>query len=478
MSEPARDPVARLGALVDAGTLRVEPEVRGCGVRVGTGLVEGRRVVAFACNPDEGGGALGDAGCAAIVAAIGHAEADRLPVIGVWHSGGARLQEGVTSLHGVGRMFHALVSATVPLVSVVLGPAAGGAAYGPALTDIVVTGPDGRIFVTGPDIVRAVTGEAVDAEQLGGPQVHARESGVVHVATHTDDEALNTARRLVSLLASVDGIPGETGLDTRMRAVLPASTRTTYDVHDVIRLLLDPDAPTVELHRSWAPNVVTTLGWLGGAPVAVLANNPDHLVGCLDCRASDKAAAFVGKVDRLGVPLVVLVDVPGYLPGRDQEAQGVVVRGAALLRAFAQARVPRVTVVVRKAYGGAFIAMNSRALGATAVYAWPAAEVGVMDPHGAVEIIHRRLLAGAPRPERARLLALLARQYERDTGGLDRAVAGGQVDAIIDPAATRQCVAAALRGSSRTQRAGSSSRKWSDGATPSSLPSSAAHRSY
>jgi acetyl-CoA/propionyl-CoA carboxylase carboxyl transferase subunit len=302
-------------------------------------------------------------------------------------------------------------------------------------------GPAGRIFVTGPDVVRAVTGERVDAGDLGGPDVHARRSGVVHVAETSDLGALGSVRILVGLLADRFGRRAhEVAEEPRLRDVLPVSARSVYDVHDVVELLLD-DQPVVELQRRWAPNLVTLLGRLGGRPVGVVANNPIHLAGCLDCSASEKAASFVRRCDALGVPLVVLADVPGYLPGRDQEEAGIVARGATLLHAFSRCTVPRVTVILRKAYGGAFIAMNSKSLGATGVVAWPSAEVGVMYPGGAVEIIHRRRLAATPPGRRPGLVAELARQYEAGAGGLDRALSEGQVDDVIDPATTPNVVA-------------------------------------
>jgi acetyl-CoA/propionyl-CoA carboxylase carboxyl transferase subunit len=445
------DPVARMEKVVDGGSLVLDPERVGSGVRSGRGRVLGAPVVVFSCDPRSRGGALGSRGSDVIVRAVDGAVLDGVPVVGVWHSGGARLQDGTSSLDGVGRIFRALSLADgkVLRVSVVLGPAAGGAAYGPALTDVVVMGPAGRIFVTGPDVVRAVTGELVDAGALGGPEVHTRRSGVVHLAEPSDLAALERARSLVGLLADPLGQRGHDVADQPgLRHVLPVSTRSVYDVHDVVDLLLDAQ-PRVELQRRWAPNLVTLLGRLGERPVGVVANNPIHLAGCLDCSASEKAAAFVRRCDALGVPLVVLADVPGYLPGRDQEEAGIVSRGATLLHAFSRCTVPRVTVILRKAYGGAFIAMNSRSLGASGVVAWPTAEVGVMYPRGAVEIIHRRRLAATPPSRRPGLIAELARQYEAGAGGLERALTDGQVDDVIDPATTPQVVAALIDQASR-----------------------------
>lgn len=442
----AAQAVARLVALFDPGSLRLEPTATDAGVVCGIGRIRGIPSHAFSCDGAIAGGALGVVGCSIIVQTLRQAVKLGQPVVGVWHSGGARLQDGTAGLSGVGRIFREIVlsAGRVPMVSVVLGPAAGGAAYGPALTDFVVCGPAARIFVTGPDIVQQVTGELVDARALGGPELHATQSGLVHAVAPSDPEALHVARDLVVLLGG--GCVDENdlpALDTRMRSLLPPSPRLTYDVRAVADLLLDV-SPRLELQPRWAQNVRTFLGRLHGRPVGVVANNPAFLAGCLDWSGSEKAAGFVEKCDALGVPLVVLADVPGYLPGTEQERAGVVQRGSRLLRAFAGASVPRVTVILRKAYGGAFIAMNSRSLGATAVLAWPSAEVGVMYARSAVEIVHRRLLAAEPPELRAGTVARLVRQYERESGSLDRALESGDVDEVIDPATTRRRVYAAL----------------------------------
>jgi acetyl-CoA/propionyl-CoA carboxylase carboxyl transferase subunit len=336
----------------------------------------------------------------------------------------------------------------VPQISVVLGAAAGGAAYGPALTDLVILSDRGRIFVTGPDVVRSVTGEDVDMERLGGPEPHSRRSGVVPLVTATDAEALEAARRLALLLGSQGTMPaaGDPGYDLLgtgdLGTLLPESPRRAYDVHPLISGLLDE--PGIELHPRWAPNVVTTLGRLAGRTVGVIANNPLRLGGCLDATSAEKAARFVRMCDAFGVPLVVVVDVPGYLPGVGQEWDGVVRRGAKLLHAFAEATVPRVTLVTRKAYGGAYIAMNSRSLGATRVFAWPGAEIAVMGAVAAVRILHRRALAEVPAERRHAAEAELAAEHEREAGGLSRAIALGVVDEIVEPAGTRQAIARAI----------------------------------
>jgi acetyl-CoA/propionyl-CoA carboxylase carboxyl transferase subunit len=435
----ARDPRERLAALFDPGTLQLLPvdADERSGVVAGVGLVHGAGAAAFASDPRVQGGAMGSVGCAAIVAAYTEAVCRGVPIVGLWHSGGARLAEGVASLHAVGTVFAAMTAASgrVPQISVVLGPAAGGAAYGPALTDVVILSGQGRIFVTGPDVVRSVTGEDVDMERLGGPEPHSRRSGVVHVVTETDAEALDRARQIAALFSD-QGKICEDAEDRDLSGLLPDSARRAYDMHLLTDKLLD--SPGVELHPRWAPNVVTILGRLAGRTVGVVASNPMRLGGCLDAASAEKAARFVRMCDAFGVPLVVLVDVPGYLPGVGQEWDGVVRRGAKLLHAFAEASVPRVTLVIRKAIGGAYIAMNSRALGATRVYAWPGAEVAVMGAVAAVRILHRRTLACVPPEQLHEAEAQLAAEHEATAGGLQRAVEIGVIDAIIEPSQTRR----------------------------------------
>ena len=440
-----RDPRERLAALFDPGTLEMLPveTAERSGAVAGTGLVHGVNAVAFASDARVQGGAMGTAGCAAIVAAYSEAVSRGVPIVGLWHSGGARLAEGVASLHAVGTVFAAMTQASgrVPQISVVLGPAAGGAAYGPALTDIVILSGQGRIFVTGPDVVRSVTGEDVDMERLGGPEPHSRRSGVVHVVTETDAEALDRARRLAAMLSD-QGKIAEDAEERDLSGLLPDSARRAYDVHLLTGKLLD--TPGVELHPRWAPNIVTILGRLAGRTVGVVASNPMRLGGCLDAASAEKAARFVRMCDAFGVPLVVLVDVPGYLPGVGQEWDGVVRRGAKLLHAFAEATVPRVTLVTRKAYGGAYIAMNSRSLGATRVYAWPDAEIAVMGAVAAVRILHRRTLASVPPEQLHEAETRLAAEHEATAGGLQRAVDLGVIDAIIEPSQTRRELARAI----------------------------------
>jgi acetyl-CoA/propionyl-CoA carboxylase carboxyl transferase subunit len=301
-------------------------------------------------------------------------------------------------------------------------------------------------------VVRSVTGEQVDMERLGGPEPHGRRSGVVHVTTKDEASALATARQLASLLGHQGRLsPVDVAGETDLGALLPPETNRAYDVKPLVRALLDEPGPEsgaadgiVELHAKWAPNIVTTLGRFAGRTVGVIANNPLRLGGCLDASSAEKAARFVRMCDSLGVPLVVLVDVPGYLPGLGQEWDGVVRRGAKLLHAFAEAVVPRVTLVTRKAYGGAYIAMNSRSLGATAVFAWPTAEIAVMGASAAVNILHRKKLAAAAPEEREALRAQLIEEQTKFAGGVQRALEIGVVDDVIEPTDTRRRLAEAL----------------------------------
>ncbi|KNX37411.1 acyl-CoA carboxylase subunit beta [Luteipulveratus halotolerans] len=441
-----RNPLTRLAAFLDEGSVELITQQDASGMLAATGTVDGTPVVVFVSDAMIQGGAMGVNGCQVILRAYERALADRVPVVGLWHSGGARLAEGVVSLHAVGEVFAIMTRASgkIPQISVVIGPAAGGAAYGPALTDIVVLGPDGRIFVTGPDVVRSVTGENVDALRLGGPEPHGRRSGVVHVVTETTDEAYERGRQLASLLSDQGSLDVGAVSDRDLAETFPESPKRAYDVHPLVENVLDDLEGSVELHPRWAPNIVTTLGRFGGRTVGVIANNPMRLGGCLDSPSAEKAARFVRMCDAFGVPLIVLVDVPGYLPGVGQEWDGVVRRGAKLLHAFAEATVPRVTLITRKTYGGAYIAMNSRSLGATKVFAWPTAEIAVMGHVAAVRILHRRRLAEVDDADRTQVENELADEHARLAGGLPRAVEIGVIDEVVEPTVTRTAIARAI----------------------------------
>ncbi|HLH59809.1 MAG TPA: carboxyl transferase domain-containing protein [Streptosporangiaceae bacterium] len=442
----ARNPLLRLAQLFDGDEYERLLAADDTEVRTAVGRVDGARVIGYCTDATKMGGALGAAGSKRIVEAIELAVRERVPVIGVWHSGGAKLADGVESMDGVGQVFAAMsrASGKVPQISVVVGPAAGAAAYGPALTDMIIMAPAGRLFITGPDVVRSVTGEQIDMEGLGGPEAHANRSGVTHVIADSEADAYQRARRLVSYftrpgIADVRRLPA----DEDLRALLPEHSRRAYDVRPLVRAILDhgPGSVFDEIQPRWAPNMVVGLGRLAGRSIGVIANNPLRKAGCLDALSAEKASRFVRMCDSLGVPLLVVVDVPGYLPGVGEEWSGVVRRGAKLLHAFAEAVVPRVTLVTRKSFGGAYIAMNSRALGATAVFAWPDAEIAVMGAEAAVGVLHRKKLAAAAEHERDALKAHLVTEHTRLAGGVDRAMSIGVLDEVISPGETRRRLA-------------------------------------
>ena len=371
--------------------------------------------------------------------------AKQLPIIGIWHSGGARLSDGVSSLDAFGEVFQSMITASgrIPQLSLVLGPTAGGGAYGPALTDIVVLAPEGRIFVTGPDVVKSVTGEDVDMAALGGPEAHSKNSCVAHVIAESESSAFEAIRAAATLFADQGHI--DTNLvDLDLSVYVPDISKRSYEVHPLIDAILDKSDEKLEILPVWAENMSTVLGRFGGRTVGVIANNPAHIGGVLDAAAGEKAARFVRTCDAFGIPLIVIADVTGFLPGAGQEWEGAVRRGAKLLHAFGEAVIPRITLITRRAYGGAYVAMNSKALGATRVFAWPDAEVSVMGAVAAVRVLHRRLLADLPIEQREGMELELAAEHEKTSGGVKKAVEIGAVDEIVVPEKTRSAIAKAL----------------------------------
>jgi len=437
-----RDPESRIARLVDGGKFEFLIPRTDCGMVAVTGDIKGNKVVVFASDATIKSGALGVEGSKVIVTAYKAAMGAQLPIVGIWHSGGARLSDGVASLDAFGEVFQSMISASgrIPQLSLVLGPTAGGGAYGPALTDIVVLSPEGRIFVTGPDVVKSVTGEDTDMALLGGPEAHRKNSGLAHIIASDEDEAIADIRTLTDLFAN-QGFMNADVKDIDLAAFVPESKIRTYEVHPLVEAILDTDAEHIELLSMWAPNMTTVLGRLGGATVGVLANNPAHIAGALDAAAGEKAARFVRTCDAFGIPLIVIADVQGFLPGAGQEWEGAVRRGAKLLHAFGEAVVPRATLITRRAYGGAYVAMNSKALGATRVFAWPNAEVSVMGAVAAVRVLHRRILADLPAEQRESMELELAAEHDKISGGVARAVEIGAVDEIIEPAKTRSALA-------------------------------------
>jgi len=415
----------------------------GDGVVTGTARILDRAVGLFAQDSQALGGSLGEMHANKIARIMRHAERARIPVVGLLDSGGARIQEGVAALDGYGEIFRANVrmSGRVPQLSVVLGPCAGGAVYSPALTDIVIMQRRGaHMFLTGPRVVKAVTHEDVTPDELGGSTVHSRASGVAHLIAEDAGHAAELARQVLSYLPNScwELPPATAARPAGELAEVPTNHRRAYDVRGVISGVVDTDS-FLELQPTFARNLVIGFARVKGSPVGVVANQPQALAGTLDSLASEKGARFVRLCDAFGLPLVTLVDTPGFLPGTKQEAGGVIRRGAKLLYAFAEASVPRVTVVLRKAFGGAYIVMNSKSLGADAVFSWPGAELAVMGAEGALDVIYRKELAADPasRPD------LLARYHAE--AALSAPAERLSVDEVIQPSRTRHVVAATLR---------------------------------
>jgi acetyl-CoA carboxylase carboxyltransferase component len=457
----ARDllsPVERLEALCDRGSLTLlRSDVRsrrmgerarpGDGVIAGAGRVDGRPVFCYAQDPSYLGGSLGEQHADSIVRVLRLAGRAKAPVIGFIESGGARMQEGTAALAGYARIFreHVALSGQIPQISVICGASAGGGSYSPALTDFVVMTERATMFLTGPAVVREVMGEDVDAAELGGHKVHER-NGVAHFVAVDDSDAALLVRDLLDHLPSHTGEraprwrpSGPPGYSAS--APVPESERQVYDVRDVARGILD-GGRLIEFAPKWARNIVCGFGRLDGRPVGLVANQPKHLGGVLDSESSSKAARFVRSCNAFGLPLVVLVDTPGFLPGTKQEGLGVIRHGAKLVHAFAEASVPKVTVVLRKAFGGAFIAMNARDLGADYVFAWPQAQLGVMGAKQAVTIVNRREIAAAADPIAAR--DEFADAYGDEHLSAATAAAEGFVDEVILPDDTRRRLCEAL----------------------------------
>ncbi|MCG5216076.1 acyl-CoA carboxylase subunit beta [Streptosporangium sp. KLBMP 9127] len=422
------------------------------GVITGSGTIDGRRVFVYAQDFTVFGGSLGEAHALKIQKVMDLAMSTGSPFIGLNDSGGARIQEGVMSLNGYGGIFQRNVQASgvIPQISVVLGPSAGGAAYTTALADFTFMVQDtAQLYLTGPDVVEAVTGERVTHSQLGGAEVHGTLSGVAAFVYDDEESCLAEVRYLVSMLPSnnlgrAPALPARgAATDTRPRLaeIVPVESNKPYDMRLVIAELVD-DGDFLELHRGWAPNVICALARIDGEVVGIVGNQPMVLAGVLDVAASQKAARFVRFCDAFSIPLVTLVDVPGFLPGTDQEYAGIIRHGAKLLYAYCEATVPRIQVILRKAYGGAYIVMDSRSIGADLSLAWPTNEIAVMGAEGAVNVIYRRELAVAADP--VALRAELVGDYTKELVHPNYAAERGLVDDVIDPVETRSAVARGL----------------------------------
>ena len=422
------------------------------GVVTGFGTVDGRRVCVFSQYCTIFGGSLGEVFAEKVHKVMDLATSVGVPVIGLNDGAGARIQEGVVSLDMYGKIFHRNVAASgvIPQISVVLGPCAGGAVYSPAMTDFIfmVKGIS-NMFITGPDVVKAVTGEDVSVEELGGATTHATKSGVCAFVAADEKSCLDEVRYLLSFLPSnnLEEAPRVESADEPFRAtpelldVVPASSNQPYDMKQVVTAVVD-DGELFEYFPHWALNLVCGFARLNGYTVGVVGNQPQVLAGVLDIESSEKAARFVRTCDAFNIPLVTFVDVPGFLPGTDQEYGGIIRHGAKLLYAFCEATVPRIQLVVRKAYGGAYVVMNSKSIGCDLAYAWPSAEFAVMGPQGAVEILHRRELAQAEDPEarKEQLAEEYAERHVNPYGAAER----GYVDDVIDPADTRAVLVRSL----------------------------------
>jgi acetyl-CoA carboxylase carboxyltransferase component len=424
-----------------------ERRIPGDGVVTGWGEIDGRPVCAFAQDATVFGGALGEAHAEKIVKVMELAGKCGVPIVGLNDSGGARIQEGVMSLAGYGEVFQRNVrlSGVVPQLSVILGPCAGGAVYSPALTDFVImVRGQAQMFITGPDVIHAVTGETVTMEELGGAETHGATSGVSHFAAGSDREALELLRRLLGYLPlnNLEDPPARPRADppanapNELAGLVPEDPNAPYDVHDVLRRVLD-EGSWLEVHAAWATNLVVGFARLGGRAVGVVANQPKQLAGTLDIPAAVKAARFVRFCDAFNLPLLTFVDVPGFLPGTAQEYGGIIRHGAKLLYAYSEATVPKLTVILRKAYGGAYDVMCSKHLGGDLNLAWPTAEIAVMGAEGAVNILFRRELDGAAGAAREELRRRLLADYRAEFLNPYLAAERGYLDDVIDPSTTR-----------------------------------------
>ncbi len=419
--------------------------VPGDGVVTGYGKVNGRLVYAYAQDFTVLGGSLGEYHAEKIVKAQDRALQNGAPIVGLMDSGGARIQEGVTSLNGFGKIFYrnTISSGVIPQISAILGPCAGGAVYSPAITDFIfMVDGTSNMFITGPQVIKTVTGENVSSEDLGGARVHNQRSGVAHFMAQSDEECIAQIRELLAYLPSNNreeaprktDAPDLREIISELDLFVPENTSQTYDMNAVIRTIVD-DGELMEVQPLFAQNIITAFARIAGQSVGIVANQPRVMAGCLDVNASDKAARFVRLCDSFNIPLITLVDVPGFLPGSDQEYGGIIRHGAKLLFAYSEATVPKFTVVLRKAYGGAYIAMCCQALGADATFAWPTAEIAVMGAEGAANIVFKREIDEAedPAAKRAEKIA----EYRDTFNSPYPAAEFGYIDDVIEPCETR-----------------------------------------
>ena len=427
-------------------------EAPGEGVVTGYGTVDGRLVYAYAQDFTVIGGSLGEMHAAKICKVMDMAMKMGAPIVGINDSGGARIQEGIDALKGFGDIFYrnTLSSGVIPQIAMILGPCAGGAVYSPAICDFIfMVDKTSQMFITGPSVVKSVTGEDVTFDELGGAKTHAAKSGVASMACATEEECFAQVKELLAMLPAnnlemapaYDCNDDLNRLSEKLTNIVPEDANKAYDIRDIITEVAD-NGEFFELFKEFAQNIVTGFIRLNGSTVGVIANQPKVMAGSLDCNSSDKGARFVRFCDSFNIPIVTFTDVPGYLPGVDQEHNGVIRHGAKLLYAFSEATVPKINVIVRKAYGGAYIAMNSKHLGADMVFAWPTAEIAVMGPAGAANIIFRKDIANAADPIAARQEKI--DEYTEKFANPYVAASRGYVDDVIEPDSTRPRLISAL----------------------------------
>jgi propionyl-CoA carboxylase beta chain len=431
---------------------RSPQQYSGDGVVTGYGQIDGRTVYVYAQDFTVLGGTLGEMHAHKICRVMDLAMRNGTPIIGLIDSGGARIQEGVQALHGYGEVFrrNAIASGVVPQISVMLGPCAGGASYSPAMTDLIIMVENSSfMFITGPDVVRAVTGELVDVETLGGARIHNTVSGVAHFSAATEADALNTCRRLLSYLPSnnvenaphVEPTDDPWRMDPELNDIVPLDDTIPYDMRDVLRRVADRGS-FLEVHAGWAQNAIVAFARLGGHAVGIVAQQPMVMAGVMDINSSDKISRFVRFCDCFNLPLVTFVDSPGFLPGVAQEQGGIIRHGAKTIYAYIEATVPKISVITRKAYGGAYVAMSSKGLGTDINYAWPSAEIAVMGPSGAANVLYRKEINESDDP--AATHARLVKEYRAQFANPYRAAEAGFIDDIIEPRQTRPKLIAAL----------------------------------
>jgi propionyl-CoA carboxylase beta chain len=427
----------------------------GDGVVIGTATVDGRPIALYSQDFTVMGGSLGEVHAEKIVKIAEFALKSGIPLIGINDSGGARIQEGVASLNGYGKIFrlNTRSSGVIPQISLILGPCAGGSAYSPALTDFtVMVNETSHMFITGPDVIKTVTGEEVGMEELGGARTHNTRTGNSHYLAENEDDAIDYVKALLSYLPSnnMDAAPHlpptetleKKSSDIALDTLIPDSPNQPYDMKILIQTLVD-EGEFLEVHALYAPNIVVGFARIEGESIGIIANQPNQLAGTLDINSSEKAARFLRFCDAFNIPILTLVDVPGFLPGTEQEWDGIIRRGAKLLYAYAEASVPLVTLITRKAYGGAFIVMGSKYLGSDINFAWPSAEIAVMGAQGAVNILYRKDLADAKDPDAKR--AELVKDYNESLANPYLAAERGTIDTVIEPSQSRAYITKAFR---------------------------------